>query len=291
MLSLLHTLKELSVTASEVLPFLEQHDYREEAKSDMSDTLPLEILPKRLKEITDSVLRYCVPLIDCHDNLPKGQLLNRSNMQRFIENLNTIGDNKLIHQLQFIQLTSIREVAEHFAELGFNNQSRLLSNVYEFASKLKTANRSNTFCTSSTNSQPIHINFIVPKDELDETETRNAQCYKEFCAIFKTGVLLTAQKRAIFESFNSIFEDSSKGKPHLIITAAIILLMTKSQYGKPLTGSFNGIRSTVFTSLGQSPNTAKSYGIASLKKDVSPSLLKYRHEAETLLHNALGNTR
>lgn len=257
----------------------------------MDSTLPLEVLPKHLKEITDSVLRYCVPLIDSSNNLPKGQLLNRNNMQRFVENLNTIGDNKLTHQLQFIQLSPIREVAAHLAELGFNNQSRLLFNVYEFASKLKTANRSNTFCTLSDRSQPVHINFIVPKDELDETEARNAQCYKEFCTIFKTGVLLTAQKRAIYESFNSILEDTSKGKPHLIITAAIILLMTKSQYGKPLTGSFNGIRSTVFTSLGQSPNTAKSYGIASLRKEVSPSLLKYSHEAEILLHNALGNTR
>lgn len=72
---LLTSLKDLSGAAAEALPLLEKYNYRKEARTDMDKHLSMDVLPKPLREIVDSVLIYCTPLIDHDDNLPSDALL------------------------------------------------------------------------------------------------------------------------------------------------------------------------------------------------------------------------
>lgn len=288
---LLNSLKELSKAANEALPFLEKYDYRKEVDSNMDDCLPMEILPKPLKKIIDSILRYCIPIIKYDEVIPQNALLNKKNMQLFIENLNLTDDKSLYHQFQFIEVEPIQDVSAYFVELGLKQQATLLANAAEFAIKLRTANRSILFSSIGHNQPKITINFTVPPEELSEKEMEEAQNIKDFCSIFKTGKLAPAQKNALYATFKNLLADSEKGKPHLIITTALILMKNLPVYGKPLTGTFNSIRTTVFTSLGWPATTAKSYRETSLKEDTSPSLIKYKEQATALLTQALGNTR
>lgn len=108
---LLTSLKELSEAATEALPLLEKYNYRKEARTDMDKHLSMDVLPKPLREIVDSVLIYCTPLSDHDDNLPSDALLCKKNMQIFIENLNVTGDSDLVHCCQFIELEPIMDVA------------------------------------------------------------------------------------------------------------------------------------------------------------------------------------
>lgn len=284
--TLLDTLEKLSNAAATVLPHLEKYDYHKEAKSDFENQLSLDVLPKPLKEIVYGLLYFCMPIIGRNDNLPSRCLLNKTNMLRVIDNLNISGDKSQIQQIQFIDINPIKEVADCLEEIGLSNQSRLLENVYEFCLALRRFKAAKP--NDNTRIDPM---FTVSKEELNENELHQAQIYTDFCSIFKAGVLAASQKKAIFNSFSGLITDKEQEKPHLVIMAAILLLYTKPAYGKPLKGTLNTVRSTVFRSLGQPETTAKSYKKTSLQKNESPSLFKYKPDAETLLAQALENTR
>ena len=284
--TLLDTLEKLSDAAATVLPHLEKYDYHKEAKSDFENHLSLDVLPKPLKEIVNGLLYYCMSMFDRNDNLPSRCLLNKANMQRFINNLNLSGDKSQIQQIQYIDIDPIKGVADCLGEIGLSNQSRQLENVYEFCLALRG------FKAAKPNGNTrININFTVPKEELSEDEQQQAQIYTDFCTIFKAGVFSSSQKKAIYNSFSQLLTDKEQDKPHLVIMTAILLLLTKPAYGKPLKGTLNSIRITVFRSLGLPENKAKSYTESSLQKGKSPTLDKYKQSAEDLLKLALGNTR
>ena len=288
---LLNTLKNLSETASDVLPFLEKYNYRQEARTDMDKHLSMDVLPKPLREIVDSVLVYCTPLIQHDDNLPSDALLCKKNMQIFIENLNVTGDSDLVHSCQFIELEPIIDVAHCLNELGLTTQGRLLANAYEFGVKLRSCSRANAFRPYDGSQPPIQVNFTVPAEELSDDEKLQARRYADFCAIFKPGGLNSAQRKALFDAFGTTLAQDKKNKPHLVIVTAILLLMNRPVYGKPLTGTFNSIRTTVFTTFGWPATTANSYPKDALKKDITQSLYNYKEKAALLLSAALENTR
>ena len=288
---LLNTLKNLSETASNVLPFLEKYNYRKEARTDMDKHLSMDVLPKPLREIVDSVLVYCTPLIQHDDNLPSDALLCKKNMQIFIENLNVTGDSDLVHSCQFIELEPIIDVAHCLNELGLTTQGRLLANAYEFGIKLRSCSRTSAFRPYDGSQPPIQVNFTVPAEELSDDEKLQARRYADFCAIFKPGGLNSAQRKALFDAFRSTLAQDKKNKPHLVVVTAILLLLNRPVYGKPLTGTFNSIRTTVFTTFGWPATTANSYPKDALKKDVTQSLYNYKEKAALLLSTALENTR
>ena len=289
--TLLNTLKNLSETASNVLPFLEKYNYRKEARTDMDKHLSMDVLPKPLREIVDSVLVYCTPLIQHDDNLPSDALLCKKNMQIFIENLNVTGDSDLVHSCQFIELEPIIDVAHCLNELGLTTQGRLLANAYEFGVKLRSCSRTSAFRPYDGSQPPIQVNFTVPAEELSDDEKLQARRYADFCAIFKPGGLNSAQRKALFDAFRSTLAQDKKNKPHLVVVTAILLLLNRPVYGKPLTGTFNSIRTTVFTTFGWPATTANSYPKDALKKDVTQSLYNYKEKAALLLSTALENTR
>ena len=288
---LLTSLKELSGAAAEALPLLEKYNYRKEAMTDMDKHLTMDVLPKPLRAIVDSVLVYCTPLIQHEDNLPSDTLLCKKNMQIFIGNLNVTGNTELVHCCQFIELEPIKDVADCLNELGLTTQGRLLGNAYEFGVKLRSCSRSNAFKPYDGSQPPIQVNFTVPAEELSDDEKLQARRYADFCAIFKPGGLNSAQRKALFDAFGSTLAQDKKNKPHLVVVTAILLLMTRRVYGKPLTGTFNSIRTTVFTTFGWPATTANSYPKDALKKDVTQSLYNYKEKAELLLSTALENTR
>lgn len=288
---IIDSLKKLSETAREVLPSLERYDYRKEAAGGMEKKLSLDLLPKPLSEIIESLLIYCCPVITRDDNIPRKALLNKQNLQTFIENYNATGDCSLTKQLCHIELEPVKDVAEYLKELGLTAQARLLDNAYEFGIKLRSSNREHQFCPIDHTQPPVQIHFTVPAEELSDKEKFDAQLYSDFCGIFKPGGLNSAQRYALYESFRSLLLNDKNGRQHLVITTALILLKTKGIYGKPLKGTFNFIRSTAFTALGMPDSTAKSYRETSLKPEVKPNLANYKEAAEKLLTAALRNTR
>ena len=288
---LLTSLKDLSGAAEEALPLLERYNYRKEARDDMDAHLSLEVLPKPLREVVDSLLIYCTPLIRRDDNLRPDALLNKRNMQVFLENLNVTGDADLVHGCQFIELEPIKDVADCLNELGLTTQGRLLGNAYEFGVKLRSCSRANAFRSYDGSQPPIQVNFTVPEEELSEDEQLQARRYSDFCAIFKPGGLNSAQRKALYDAFGSTLAQDRKPKPPLVVVTAILLLMNRRVYGRPLTGTFNSIRTTVFTTFGWPATTANSYPKDALKKDVTQSLYNYIEKASALLSTALENTR
>lgn len=283
---LLDTLEKLSDAATKALPYLEKYDYRKETRTLNEDNLPLDVLPKPLKEITDSLLIYCITLINRNDSLPKNRLLNKNNIARSIENLNISGDRSSISQIQFIRLDPIKDIADCLEEIGLNRQSGLIFDAYEFGQALRKFKADNT--NGNTKISPV---FIFPEDELSKDEQLQAKNYDDFRTIFKHGALASSQKRAIYDSFLKLLSNKNQENPHLIVMAAILLLMNVPAFGKPLTGTLNHIRSVVYKSLGLPESTAKSYSKNSLNKNASPSLRKYKAAADALLKLALGNTR
>ncbi len=286
--TILDTLQELSDVANQVLPQLEKYDYRKEAEAGLENNLPLDgVLSKPLKEIVDSLLKYCIPIIGHNNNLPKNKILCKDNIQSFVENLNISGDKSTIHQIQFIKLSPVKSVADYLEEIGLSRQARQLINAYEFGQSLRQFK-----CAAETRDNiQIHPIFILPKDELNEEELQQAQNYADFCSIFKKESLLTSQKRALYDRFRRILNDKEYEKPHLVIIAAILLLMKKSVFGRPLVGTLNHIRSVVFKSIGLPETTAKAYKSTSLNKGETPSVFKYKSTADKLLSISLGNTR
>lgn len=273
---LLTSLKDLSGAAAEALPLLEKYNYRKEARTDMDKHLSMDVLPKPLREIVDSVLIYCTPLSDHDDSLPSDALLCKKNMQIFIENLNVTGDSDLVHCCQFIELEPIMDVAHCLNELGLTTQGRLLANAFR---------------PYDGSQPPIQVNFTVPAEELSDDEKLQARRYADFCAIFKPGGLNSAQRKALFDAFGSSLAQDKKNRPHLVVVTAILLLMNRPVYGKPLTGTLNSIRTTVFTTFGWPATTANSYPKEALKKGITQSLYNYKEKAALLLSTALENTR
>ena len=289
--SILSSLKDLSEAAAQSLPLFERYDYRKEAQRWEEENLPLDLLPKPLREIVDSVIQYCIDIRKDGRTIPSTALLGKKNMQLFLRNLDLTGDTAQTHMVQFIDIEPIKTVADYFSELGLQNQARLLGNVYEFADSLRSSNRRASFKAAGCKLPATTINFTVPPDELTEDELLAAQLYTDFCSVFKSGAFYPAQKRALYDAFRERINQDKDGKPHLVIMAAILLLKTKASFRAPFYGKLNHIRETIFLSLGQPKSTAKNYGEDSLKKGADKSLYNYKEEADELLKEALGTTR
>lgn len=288
---IIDSLERLSEAACEALPLLEKYDYRKESDDLGSEKLELTLMPKHLQDIVKSLMMFCSPISYNGERIPDDALLDSENLQIFIENLEISGDRTVLRQFNHIDLEPIKDIVPHFEQLGLARQARLLENIYNFADELRSNGRTNSIRPKSSEQAPIQINVTLAPDELTDEQLEAAKLFKEFNNIFRSGVLYPAQRRAIFDAFRNILKDENTTKPHLVIIAAICLMMTYRSYGKPLTGKFNHIRETVFTSLGQPSTTGKSYRENSLKQGVTPSLLIYKQQAQELLQAALGNTK
>lgn len=184
------------------------------------------------------------------------------------------------------------DVAHCLNELRLTTQGRLLANAYEFGVKLRSCSRTNAFRPYDGSQPPIQVNFTVPAEELSDDEKLQARRYADFYAIFKPGGLNSAQRKALFDAFGSTLAQDKKNRPHLVVVTAILLLMNRPVYGKPLTGTLNSIRTTVFTTFGWPATTAaNSYPKEALKKGITQSLYNYKEKAALLLSAALENTR
>lgn len=288
---IIDSLKKLSETAREVLPSLERYDYRKEAVGGLEKKLSLDLLPKPLSEIIESLLIYCSPIISRDDNLPRKALLNKQNFQTFIENYNATGDCSLTKQLCHIELEPIKDVAEYLKELGLNNQARLLDNAYEFGIKLRSSNREHQFCQINHDLPPVQIQFTVPSEELTNEEKQDAQQFTQFCSVFAKNSLSLPQIKALYAELKKLAADPGEQRPHLVVMAVIVYLRSQKSLRKPLPDSLNYCRETIFQSLGLDPKKCHTYGDDSLKTGSKTSLLKYKTRAADIVKSALGNTR
>lgn len=205
--SLLTTLERLSEAAYEALPLLEKYDYRKEA--DAGEILDLKLIPRHLKEIIRSLAMFYSPVTFNGERLSDDELLDNDNLQIFIENLQISGDRNALRRFSSIDLELIKEVAAHLQALGQANHARILDNIYSFASEFRSNGRIHSFRPATAEETPIQINFTLAPDELTEDQLKDAQLYKEFNGIFRSGALYPAQKRAIYDAFRSILADET----------------------------------------------------------------------------------
>lgn len=288
---LIESLRNLSSAANEALLHLEKYDYHKEADELQMEKLNLTVIPKQLQEIVNSIMAYCVPLEHDGCQVKGNALLNNTNMQLFVENMELCGDRTLLRQFNHIDIEPISEVAEQFNQIGLSKQARLLENSVTFARKMRSYGRCQSFKNSNKDKAPILISFTLSPEELTEEQQHDAQLYKDFTSIFRPGVFSSSQRRALYDAYRTLLSTSGIDKPHLIIITSLLLLINKKSYGKPLTGSLNKIRATVFTSLGLPENTAKSYATQSLQKNARQSLFKHIDQAEQLLSEVVRKTR
>lgn len=291
MQTLFDTLERLSEAAYEALPLLEKHDYRKEADDYVHQKLDLKVIPKLLQDILNSLAMYCTPITYNGERIPDSALLNAENMRYFTENLNISGDWSSLRQLNHIDIEPIEDVKNILEQMGLSGHVRLLDNVCSFADSLRSHSRSHSVRPASIVNVPVKINVTLAAEDLTDKELQESQAFKEFNKIFRPGGLNSAQRKALYNNFRDLIESNTGDNPHLTIFAAILLLITKASYGRPLTGSLNMIRQTVFTSLGLPETTAGSYSRNALKPDSKQSLVRYKTQAETLLTITLGITR
>ncbi len=288
---LIESLRGLSSAAEEALESLESNDYRKEAKHFKDEELPLRMMPKTIKEIFNSVMRYCIPIIGDDDPLPEYALLNSDNMEIFTENLNATSNWECSHRFSFIHIDPIEEVAAEFNEIGLHTQARLLENVCSFARAIRQSGNKSPFAHSSAEQAPVNYIISLAPEELSDKEKHDDLLFDQFSSVFAKNSYSHQQRFALYNALQKLVSDPSEKKPHLVVMAVIVLLRTRRAFKNPIPGSLNSCRDNIFRSLGLDPAKCHSYGDSSLSKDASPSLLKYKDKANDILKTAFGNTR
>lgn len=285
---ILSSLKALSAAANEVLPLLETHDYREEAKHVKDAKLPLRMMPKTIQEIFNSVMRYIIPVMGDEDPLPGDALLTSDNMTIFSDNLTVTGDTQLAHQFQFVQIEPIQAVADEFTELGLHQQATLLENVCRFARTIRQAHPA-PFGNTGKELAPVHYVLALSPEELSQREEEDKMLFTQFCSVFVKDIFSLEQKKDLYVALQNVIADTTEKKPHLVVMTVILLLRTRKMYKNPIPGKLNSVRETVFHALGLDPKSVHTYGDKSVLKGGKPSLEKYKPQAEEILKSTVGN--
>ena len=286
---LLNSLKALSAAANEVLPLLETHDYREEAKHVKDAKLPLRMMPKTIQEVFNSVMRYIIPVMGDEDPLPGDALLTSDNMTIFSDNLTVTGDTQLAHQFQFVQIEPIQAVADEFTELGLHQQATLLENVCRFARTIRQAHNAAPFGNTGKELAPVHYVLALAPEEMSKREEEDKMLFTQFCSVFVKDIFTLEQKKNLYVALQNVIQDPTEKKPHLVVMTVILLLRTRKMYKNPIPGKLNSVRETVFHSLGLDPKSVHTYGDKSVLKGGKPSLEKYKPQAEEILKSTVGN--
>lgn len=286
---LLNSLKALSAAANEVLPLLETHDYREEAKHVKDAKLPLRMMPKTIQEIFNSVMRYIIPVMGDEDPLPGDALLTSDNMTIFSDNLTVTGDTQLAHQFQFVQIEPIQAVADEFTELGLHQQATLLENVCRFAHTIRQAHNAAPFGNTGKELAPVHYVLALAPEEMSKREEEDKMLFTQFCSVFVKDIFTLEQKKNLYVALQNVIQDPTEKKPHLVVMTVILLLRTRKMYKNPIPGKLNSVRETVFHALGLDPKSVHTYGDKSVLKGGKPSLEKYKPQAEEILKSTVGN--
>lgn len=286
---ILNSLKALSAAANEVLPLLETHDYREEAKHVKDAKLPLRMMPKTIQEIFNSVMRYIIPVMGDEDPLPGDALLTSDNMTIFSDNLTVTGDTHLAHQFQFVQIEPIQAVADEFTELGLHQQATLLENVCRFARTIRQAHNAAPFGNTGKDLAPVHYVLALAPEEMSKREEEDKMLFTQFCSVFVKDIFTLEQKKNLYVALQNVIQDPTEKKPHLVVITVILLLRTRKMYKNPIPGKLNSVRETVFHALGLDPKSVHTYGDKSVLKGGKPSLEKYKPQAEEILKSTVGN--
>ena len=286
---ILNSLKALSAAANEVLPLLETHDYREEAKHVKDAKLPLRMMPKTIQEIFNSVMRYIIPVMGDEDPLPGEALLTSDNMTIFSDNLTVTGDTQLAHQFQFVQIEPIQAVADEFTELGLHQQATLLENVCRFARTIRQAHNAAPFGNTGKELAPVHYVLALAPEEMSKREEEDKMLFTQFCSVFVKDIFTLEQKKNLYVALQNVIQDPTEKKPHLVVMTVILLLRTRKMYKNPIPGKLNSVRETVFHALGLDPKSVHTYGDKSVLKGGKPSLEKYKPQAEEILKSTVGN--
>lgn len=287
--ALIESLQGLSTASSEALESLEKHDYRKEVEKLKETHLPLKMMPRTIRDIFTSVMRWCIPMAEDEAPLPSSSLLNAGNIKNFIENLNLTGDKELAHRFQFIPLEPIQDVADEFTRLGLAIQARMLENACTFARTIRQGYNAAPFGGSAKDLSPVSYSPILAPEELSEEDQAKALRFKQFCDVFHRDAYTLPQKQALYDTLKALTTDTSVKKPHLIIMTVILLLRTRRAYKNPIPGTLNSCRENVFQSLGIESKSCSNYNEDSLKVKSKYTLHKYIPQADAILKSTFGN--
>ena len=167
---IIRTLKKLSSASEEALESLEAYDYRQEVKSLKDNQLPLHSMPKTIRQIFNSVMKYCIPIIDEYETEQSCTLLNADNIKAFTERglymLATIlkSPQAVSTTLAIIDtFTMTRQLARTMESLqtvedGGEQQKTLLQKTGEILADIVGNNLS-----TATSETEIELNFAVVK--------------------------------------------------------------------------------------------------------------------------------
>lgn len=289
--NIITTLKQLSKASEEAMESLEAYDYRQEAKKIKESQLPLLAMPKTIRQIFNSIMKHCIPIIDENDNLPSESLLNAENMTTFSDNLNITGDKHTAKQFTFIKLEPIKDVADQFIELGLHTPARYLENIYNFALAIRQGHNTTPFCNPGIDVAKVSYVIQLAPEELTKEEDESNTLFTEFSSVFLKDTLTLKQKKELYSLLQNHICDPNEKKPHLVVMTVILILRTKKSLRNPLPGQLSQYRNKIFHSLGLDPNKCKTYNDNSLKKGSNTTLYKYKPKAEEILQSALGITR
>ena len=95
--------------------------------------------------------------------------------------------------------------------MGLSRQARLLENVCSFAANLRSHSRSHSLRPASTENETINIQVTLSSEEFTDAERQQSQFYKEFCTIFCSGVLNSAQRQALYKTFRDHIKNNPSG--------------------------------------------------------------------------------
>lgn len=278
-MALFDTIESLCEACNKALIDLEHHDYRSEVPAIHDRTLDLKLIPQTLKDIRNDVMRHFRPIIDVENNFKEEDLLTKDNINLFIHNTNRNNNRTAAKKFMYLDPDLIKELTNQFQEIGLHDDATLLENAYNFIIGIRNAHCTNQF--TNEEAPRIEITYTIQKDELTEDERAKEQRYSDFCRIFAPNIFSSDQRKNLYASFQKILK--TEQKPHLLIMTILVLLFSKRKYNYPLQNALGTIRTIVFTSLQQKPDTCKNYGKDALTKGNPKNLLKYKTKAEGII--------
>lgn len=289
---IVETLSAYSSETENVLNALETYDYREEANDWHTPQDPKLLEPEHptLRGLYYKLARFIGPILVRNDNLCPEKLLNRENIQAFVNYLEVSRDIPLALTFNGIKIEPLREVAEKFDELNLKNETRRLLNIHNFAYGIRKWARESKNNSGATIQILIELNY----DEATPEEIDANAGYKIFSDLFKPSTnYTTRQKRVLYDSLKSLYNSSTLDVKDADRTVmAVILILRSNDIYKCCFAyhPFTECKKRALSSFGRNCSAVRSYTEKSLES--APKIAeKHIIRAENIIAKAFSQTR
>jgi len=293
---IVETLRAYSSETENVLNALETYDYREEANDWHTPQDPKLLEPEHptLRGLYYKLARFIGPILVRNDNLCPEKLLNRENIQAFVNYLEVSRDIPLALTFNGIKIEPLREVAEKFDELNLKNETRQLLNIHNFAYGIRKWARESKNNSGATIQIILELNY----NEVSLADLSKDTGYKLFADLFKkTCNYSSKEKRRLYEALQNLYSILDEKSADKVVMAVILIFRSNSQtpkyrkYKTPFEGhNLIHCKRNIMASLGRDIKGIKSYSDNSLFSN--PKIAEeHVKQAENLIKIALDSAR